>query len=371
MYAPSLRTLGIAFVVQSVTMITLIAGSAAAAEAPLLPPVSDEQDAREFDWVQITSGEWIKGEFERMHDDKLYFDSDEFGNVTIDWGDVATLLPVDVVTIRLPRKKIVTGKLVMRNGELRITTESGVVEVGRGDVRGIIMGSGEELSYWSASASLGFSGRAGNKDQSDLNIKAEIRRQTSLTRFTTNYLGQISSSGGDTTANSHRVPAAFDIFLTDRFFITTPAFEYFTDEISNIGSRVTVGAGLGYEVVDTGTVFWEVGSGAAYQYTSFESVQPGDDPTSNDLAIVLTTSLDFDLPRGVELDNSYKVQLVATNFGNTNHHLDSVLSFDIWGPLDLEVTFIFDRIEQPLTAADGTTPQSNDYTYTVGLGIDF
>lgn len=353
-----------------VTLVTFAAGFAAAADGPKLPPITEEAEVRVFDWVQVSSGEWVKGEFDRVHDEKLYFDSDEFGEVTVDWSDVTSLIPANPVTLRLKRRKVLTGSLAMRNGEIRMDTGSEVVEVRHGDVVGIIVGTGDELSYWSGKASVGLSVRAGNTEQSDINLRGEVRRQTELTRFKTSYTGQISSVGGASTANSHRVPASFDVFLTDRFFLTTPAFEYFTDEFQNIGSRITTGLALGYEIVDNARLLWEVGAGAAYQYTSFNSVSVGSS-TANDAAVVASTALNFDLPRGIEWDNSYKVQIVATDIDKTNHHAESIFSFDIWGPLELDLTFIFDRVEQPVADENGVTPLSNDYTLTMGLGVDF
>jgi len=73
----------------------------------------------------------------------------------------------------------------------------------------------------------------------------------------------------------------------------------------------------------------------------------------------------------VEWDNSYRVQIVATDLDKTNHHAESILSFDIWGPLELDLTFIFDRVEKPEANADAEIPKSNDYRLTMGLGIDF
>jgi hypothetical protein len=343
---------------------------AATGGAPPLPPLAGEAPGtREVDWVQVDSGEWVRGELKRVHDEKLSFDSDEFGDVTLDWGDVASLIPARVVTCRLPGRRLVTGTLEMRNGVVRIDTGTEVVEVRRQDVVGILPGTGEELGFWSGSASLGLSARAGNTEQMDLTMRAEVRRQTPLTRFKTSYTGEISTVDKDTTANSHRVPATFDVFLTRRFFVTVPGFEYYTDEFQNIQSRFTAGLGLGYEIVDKSWVEWEVGTGAAYQYTAFESVETGDS-IAHDAALVASTEFDFDLPRGLEWDNMYKLQLVVTDLDKTNHHAESTISLDVWGPLELDVTFMFDRVEKPVPDAGGDVPKSNDYRFTVGLSIE-
>ena len=41
-----------------------------------------------FDWIELTSGEWLKGEIKSMQNDKLEFDSDKLGLLTLDWEDV-------------------------------------------------------------------------------------------------------------------------------------------------------------------------------------------------------------------------------------------------------------------------------------------
>lgn len=43
----------------------------------------------DLDWVQLVSGEWIKGKIKRMRDDNLEFDSDKLDMLNIDFGDVA------------------------------------------------------------------------------------------------------------------------------------------------------------------------------------------------------------------------------------------------------------------------------------------
>jgi len=47
-----------------------------------------------------------------------------------------------------------------------------------------------------------------------------------------------------------------------------------------------------------------------------------------------------------------------------------VLSIEIWGPLDLDVTFAWDRIEKPEADSDGDVPESDDLRLTVGLALD-
>jgi len=45
-----------------------------------------------FDWLQTTSGEWLKGELKALYSGSLEFDSTEFNLLTLDMDDVARYL---------------------------------------------------------------------------------------------------------------------------------------------------------------------------------------------------------------------------------------------------------------------------------------
>ena len=63
--------------------------------------------------------------------------------------------------------------------------------------------------------------------------------------------------------------------------------------------------------------------------------------------------------------------VIATDMDKTSHFLDSSFSFDVWGPLSLDVGFLFERIEDPKPRSGGDQPDNNDYTTTIGLTLDF
>ena len=39
--------------------------------------------------------------------------------------------------------------------------------------------------------------------------------------------------------------------------------------------------------------------------------------------------------------------------------------------IDTDLTFIWDRVNSPLTTAEGVTPEPDDFRVTFGFGIDF
>jgi len=46
---------------------------------------------QEFDWVRLSSDEWLKGDIVSMYDETLEFESDELDTQTIDLDDIAEL----------------------------------------------------------------------------------------------------------------------------------------------------------------------------------------------------------------------------------------------------------------------------------------
>jgi hypothetical protein len=53
------------------------------------------------------------------------------------------------------------------------------------------------------------------------------------------------------------------------------------------------------------------------------------------------------------------------------HHLDVVFSTEFVGPFDLDLTFVWDRQNQPVPDADGVVPEKDDYRTTLGVSLDF
>lgn len=71
---------------------------------------------QDFDWVKLTSDEWLKGDIVSMYDEKLEFDSDELDMQTIDWDDVAELRSKQWQSIRMFDGTIAEGYLVLKEG---------------------------------------------------------------------------------------------------------------------------------------------------------------------------------------------------------------------------------------------------------------
>ena len=67
----------------------------------------------------------------------------------------------------------------------------------------------------------------------------------------------------------------------------------------------------------------------------------------------------------------FSFQVVDEESGTYLHHLITTLSSDIIGDIDLDVSLVWDRVEDPEPAADGTVPEKNDFQLIVAIGYEF
>jgi putative salt-induced outer membrane protein YdiY len=346
-----------------VLALSLAATTSLAVEGWEPPEASKEQ----WDWVMLDTEEWLKGEMLVMRRDNLYFDSDKFHELTIDWDDVHELRLSRPRVFRRKGRRTYAGIGRIKDGFVQIVTSNGQhVDFPRDELVGIVYTEESEIRNWHFDVGISLAARSGNTDQQDLSSSATISRDTPFHRWLTTYVGTFSEVEGDRTVNNHRATTSLDFLVTKRFFVRVPSFEFFMDEFQNIDARYTPGVGVGYEFIDTSIVSYISTIGGAAQITQYDGgIQ------DEDAALLYTSELSFEFPRDIDLDLAYKLQLIVTDLDKTSHNTSAVLSFEIWDPLDLDVGAYWDRIEGPQRVGNDDRPERDDFRLTVGLSIDF
>jgi hypothetical protein len=330
------------------------------------PPPPDE-----FDWIQLKSGEWLKGELKVLYEKELEFDSDELDLLKLDWEDVKQVRGHRIFSVRFEGPITVEGLLQVTEDKVFVTVGEERQEFERSQIVAIAPGEPREINYWSGKLSIGLNLASGNREQTQYTAIADIKRRTSKTRFVTDYLGNFTKTEGVQTVNNQRVNTYFDVFKTRRYFFRPIFGEYFRDPIKNIDSRVTLGAGMGYHIMDTSKTEWDVTGGLAYQTTRFESVEPGQDSSTSTPAFVAGTHFNRDLTKNVDFDFLYNFMIVNEASGTYTHHFVAALETELTGWLDFDVSFVWDRTKDPTAEADGTVPKPDDFYLIFSLGIDF
>jgi putative salt-induced outer membrane protein YdiY len=141
--------------------------------------------------------------------------------------------------------------------------------------------------------------------------------------------------------------------------------------LANIDYKGTLGVGLGYYIFDRESLQWLVAGGPGYQYTRFETVEPGQSDTTSTAAAVLQTSFKADITRRLKFIETIGVTLTSEEAGLYSHHAVTTLDFEIKRHLDLNVSFVWDYLQNPQTEVSGTVPQHSDFRLIVSAGLKF
>ena len=329
------------------------------------PPMPDK-----FDWIQLTSGEWLKGKIIAMYDEELEFDSKELDELTIDWEDIKEIRSAGTMQIGFLHDVIATGQLLVEGDTVRVMGEEDQ-SYRRSDLLTITAGAPKEINYWSGKVTLGANIRQGNTDQVEFSTEAYFKRRTPKNRINFDYLGNFNRTFGEVAADNQRVNAGWNRYFSKRFFWTPVYGEYYRDPFQNIGSRWSLGMGVGYKLVDTSKIDWEVGGGLAYQTTQFDDVMEGESDSADTPALVLNTVYDHKITKGIDFIFDYRFFIVNEESGTYTHHMLTGLEFKLTSLLDFDITVVWDRIQDPRENSDGTFPEQDDLRLTFGLGIDF
>ncbi len=324
------------------------------------------------DWLQLKSGEWLRGRITIMQKYSLEFDSDELDDLVIEWENVKYLKSYEPYSLRFESMGYtsIIGVIEVIGDEVHVTTDYDDQTFDRSDLLTIASGKDTEISYWKNKITFSINIRRGNTDQTDFASKMSAKRRTTASRLMLDYLGNFTQVEETETINNHRLNQTFDIFLSRNLFWTPIFSEFFRDPFQNIERRFTTGIGVGYSIIKNNKTEWDISTGPAYQATKFVSVQSGQDQKDSTITLAAGTNFDTELNSKVDLEGLYNVRLGDNETGNYSHHSLLTVETELTDKLDFDVTAVWDYVRDPVTAQTGITPQKSDFRIMIGLGYD-
>lgn len=345
-----------------------------------------EPSTLHYDWIELTSGEWLKGYLKSLDNKTVEFDSEKLDMQVFDFSDIRKIrLHRRVsVSIFIP-DSIGEGYFGYRNrtrtltGRMRVDNDTVTIEVGK-EIHTfpreqlISIGFGDSRTAWenwSGRMTFSFDVRTGNSKRIDYTAQGLLKRQTTDTRLTLDYFGNILSTNDTETTNDHRLREVFNIYLTDVVYITPVYAEYYTDKYQNIANRYTVGLGAGYTLMDTATIEWDGGFGPGYIYTDFDTVEAGRKSSSSSMALSVRTNFEMEISNDIDFTVNYALTYSNQETGGYKHHMIIALNNSLTSWFDVDISLVWDYIANPETSSNGETPYNNDIQLLVGLGIEF
>jgi len=323
-----------------------------------------------FDWLELKSSEWLKGHLRYVQNKKVDFESDKLEDLSLEFKDIRQLYSSKPMFTKFEGRDQLFGSVALSNDVVEVLGPE-QIQLPRDQLTGITPGGKREINLWSGKANIGLNFQSGNTKQTTMNASAELARRTPATQLLLNYLGNYGEVEGTENANNHRVNLSYDIRLNRDWFVRPLQAEYYRDQLANISHRGTVGVGVGYYIFDQDDLEWKVAAGPGYQYTRFATVGPNESNHASTAAAMFQTRFKADITKRLTFIQDFTGTLTGEEAGLYSHHLVSTVEFEIKRHLDLDVSFVWDYIQNPQAEADRTVPQHSDLRFTLGLGVRF
>jgi len=322
------------------------------------------------DWLWLKSGEFLIGSIEDLYDEKLAFDSDDLGNLKIKWSDISRINSRQLFTIRTVNGGIITGTIALENDVL-IITNNRQHKIAQDELMTLIAGLETGGNIWQGKVTFGANLSSGNTNKLEYNTNAELSRHTTTSRIKTSYSAVIGETDNVQTDENHRFLMTYDVYSDKNLFFRPIDLSLFRDPLQNVNSRINLGLGVGYQFIDDGEQELEMNLGPSYLYTKYEYAETQLNSSDSSLAVSLTVDYEREIHDQIDLELSYKITVTESDLGG--HLQNTKLNFDIelTDVLDFDISFFWDRVNNPLLDVDGEQLERNDFRLAFGLGVSF
>lgn len=325
-----------------------------------------------YDWLQLTSGEWLKGDIHSLYNGVLTFDSDKLGIQEIEWEDIDVLKSSQEMTVLLNSGGALKGILTVARGEILIELDSSnVSRWSSSEIISIAPFKSGLFSRWQAKIGASTNIRHGNSEQNDLMLKFSLKHRGVRTRILLDAMASEGEVDDEKVEKNERVSSSLDWFLSKRWFLRPLQLSYFSDAFQNIETRINYSAAVGYYLYDNDNVDWDVYIGPGYQYTKYDAVLAGTERDKETAITAFGTLLSINATDDIDFDIHYQGIAMSEQLGKLSHHLDIGLSVDIFANLDLDVHYILDYLDKPSPDEEGIIPEKRDSELVIGLSLEF
>jgi putative salt-induced outer membrane protein YdiY len=220
------------------------------------------------DEVRLKNGDRVSGTVVSLDAGTLKFET-SFGNLDIDWSEVVGLTVDEPV-------------LVTTSEEVPPSPASGAIDI----ATATSLARPEPPLSWSGGANAGFLATGGNTDINNSRFDAEVIARASANRYTVSASMNRAKDSERETARNASLAARYDRFLNRRLYLNANSI-FTNDRFRGLDLRTALGAGVGYQVLDTTMTRLSVDGGLGYVNENFEAA-----PDDSYTALRETTKLD-------------------------------------------------------------------------------
>jgi Protein of unknown function, DUF481 len=344
------------------------------------------------DQLTLKNGDRLSGTIVKSDDDAktLLIKTDLAGDVTVKWDAITALVSSQPLHIMLSDGRVIVGRVSTTDGILEIATDGGTVPAAHDAVKAIRDNATQAeidrlqhprlRDYWSGLFDLGLSLTEGNSSTAALTIAGKASRVVPKNKLTLYYTQVYSRDSNEsparTTANAIHGGVRDEFNLNPRVYVF--AFTDFDeDALQHLDLRNVLGGGLGYHVINTRKMQFDVFGGASFNqeyFASYTIANPAPLPvllfepsqTRHSAEIVAGESLSTKLgPRTTVSEQlSFFPNLSSTGEYRVTFDANAVTKLKTW--LGWQMTFSDRYISDPPFGLKG-----NDLLLSTGLRLTF
>ncbi|MCK5831420.1 MAG: DUF481 domain-containing protein [Methylococcales bacterium] len=236
------------------------------------------------DTVNLNNGDQVSGEIITLDSKVLIIDTKYAGEIELNWEDISTLVSDSEVTMMLPDRSTVKGKITgLSNGQLDLVGGTSS-SINLSDISKIAPVS--DGSYATSGHShLGGSYKQGNTDTFSLHTDIEYVIENEVNRFTLGGMYNFGRQDRTENENNLRLFGKYDRFIDEHWYGYMNT-DYTKDRIKNLDFRIYGGGGLGYQFWNDDIKYLTVEAGAGYTYQDYnDSIKKNRVPDINNSAI--------------------------------------------------------------------------------------
>jgi putative salt-induced outer membrane protein YdiY len=329
--------------------------------------------------VEMKNGDRLTGAIEKYDGKNLVMKSEFAGTVTIPWDAVTSISSETPLYVGLKDGEVIVGEVTTVKNEFEVNTkETGKVTSPRQAVE-FIRSKAEQTAYetqieryqhprivdlWTGHVDFGLATSQGNVNTTSLNVTANASRSTSRDKiavyFTSLFAKSDASGESLVTANARRGGITYSLNVNSRLFaFGTIDLDY--DEFQDLDLRFAPAGGLGYRLVKTDKMRFDLNGGASLNREFFST---GLDRTSGEA--LLGQEFNYDLSEKTSLTEKFVLFPNLTDTGAYRMNLDTSATTALLRWLAWQFTVSDRFLSDPVAGR-----KKNDILFTTGFRITF
>ena len=203
------------------------------------------------DVVVMSNGDRITGRLDSVAGGSVILETSYAGTVRLDLSQIQSLQTDESFAVRLPAG-VVEG-FFSADGLQKLRTKGGNVDLALTDIRSATQSRNQFTQFtaqWNARLDLTLSLADGNTTAEASNVLLEADYANELNAHAITALVAKEEGEGLVTKDQLDIDYGYKRFISERWYGAANA-EYFQDTLKDIDSRITVGAGVGVQFIDT------------------------------------------------------------------------------------------------------------------------